>query len=103
MISRQKELKELRNQIAVTLHDFAEKFAAHHTEDGDDYWWGYDTNLGDMQAEFKEFIDKFHKLSAEYRFAGETRYISNTTHNSRTLIKRRKTMLRKEIEEKKVR
>jgi predicted small metal-binding protein len=37
-------------RIAAILLDFATKFA----EQDEGEWWGYDSDLGDMQTEFKE-------------------------------------------------
>jgi hypothetical protein len=52
------------DELQTILEKFASNFAHHHKEDGDDYWWGHDTNLGTQSLAFgvaKRSIRAFKK------------------------------------------
>lgn len=52
------------DELQQLLEKFASNFATHHLEDGDDYWWGHDTNLGTQNSAFgvaKRSIRAFKK------------------------------------------
>lgn len=39
-------------ELVEILKSFASNFAQHHTENGDNYWWGHDTDLGTQEGSF---------------------------------------------------
>lgn len=55
----------MSKEIRKALYDFASAFAQHHTEDGDDYWWGHDTDLGDMKRYFNAAERRIARIKKE--------------------------------------